>query len=447
MKSYTLTLAISFCLFKLSISQEVVSENLGDSSIESFQKYSYLLIQYPKINSIDERLKVHHGTGFFLKVKKKLFLVSNYHVITGADGLTLTFKNSYDSIKIPYDDVNGKQDYFTIDLRQVNSSRRILSFKQYPDVFLIQISTLPKNAKIYAFDDMLFERPKTADRKNAFSYQYGLAPGNSIELQISKLQREYNFVPAYTSGVFFDQRSNEPTEEPFMIRREALVRVYNLAPLQKILKGLVAKWPRSGASDPGLFDSSVSPILVFRDIFVKKDSLDNSVFRSGLTFISPLSNVSSHFLIEDVLTFRLFNYLLTGNNILRPFHRGVFSPLREKKTIYVDDNFYLGNMIDYSVYNPNLYLGNLVNDLQYLNKPCALYTRLSPATYQGASGSPIFYACEKLSSDRTEKWFEFAGIQSSVDVRLDISVIVQPSALISIIKSGKNIDGNRIMKN
>jgi hypothetical protein len=73
------------------------SAEVLEDKVKDFQKYSYLILRYPKIESTEDREKCSVATGFFIRHKKKLFLVSNYHVLTGAGGYSSLIMENFDS--------------------------------------------------------------------------------------------------------------------------------------------------------------------------------------------------------------------------------------------------------------------------------------------------------------------------------------------------------------
>ena len=193
MKYFIVSFALLIVSFSNSFSQKKVLETNATNGDE-IKKYSYLVLQYPKSTPNDKlnSLRESSATGFFIRAQGKLFFVTNYHVLTGVEGWNIafrsTFKNTYDSISIRYYDKTGKPQYYTIDCATVNNERKLVSFKDYPDVFVIEIEIKKmRNAIIYSIEKFLPRQDLTAENIDAFSYQFSLSPGNNLSYQAEQL--------------------------------------------------------------------------------------------------------------------------------------------------------------------------------------------------------------------------------------------------------------------
>ena len=74
-------------------------------------------------------------------------------------------------------------------------------------------------------------------------------------------------------------------------------------------------------------------------------------------------------------------------------------------------SFYIGAVIDLTPYNDST-----------LQKLDLLYLVLTPSTFHGSSGSPVFYLCRSKEKDKIKEWIEFAGVQSGIGLKENVSV-------------------------
>lgn len=97
MQSFTLLVAQTFIFFSTFPSCNTPPSPLDkQTSMESIEEYSYLL------SATDFAGVRHSGTGFFLKYRSQLYLVTNLHVLTGVDPsiAQAVIPKTYDSVTI-----------------------------------------------------------------------------------------------------------------------------------------------------------------------------------------------------------------------------------------------------------------------------------------------------------------------------------------------------------
>jgi hypothetical protein len=225
MKQFVLSLSLIIVLFCNSFSQKKQSE-INSTNYEEFKKYSYLVLQYPKSNPNDKLncVRGRSATGFFIRAKYRLFFVTNYHVVTGVEGwdpaFKNTFKNTYDSISIRYYDKAGKPHYYTIDCATINKERKLMSFTEYPDVYVIEIEIKKlRAAAIYSIEKFLPRKELKTENTDVFSFQFSLSPGNSLSHQaeqlVPKILKEIEEVRLLANNIgSLVFNTSKPTEDP-----------------------------------------------------------------------------------------------------------------------------------------------------------------------------------------------------------------------------------------
>jgi len=125
---------------------------LKEHPYDTLDKYSYLII------SLDRQAKNGDvATGFFYRKKKKLFLVSAYHLFSGFNVLTKTFSNVRpDVLVVWYKDMSDTFRTEVLSLRRHNRRSRDSIFR-LSDVDMMDVSKYFKNGKIYSVEKMMSE--------------------------------------------------------------------------------------------------------------------------------------------------------------------------------------------------------------------------------------------------------------------------------------------------
>jgi hypothetical protein len=183
---------------------------------DSLKKYSYLLVQYNgqpdganyTASSGDE---MGTATGFFVRVKKRLFLVSNYHVITSVDVYHKErYPDQFGTIKIRYYDRENKIKYFPVDVDSIRRNSQIISFDEYPDLYVLEIKGFPKDARLFSVEKMLYAKDPQGNCSNQIiSYQYLPQWNQDVQQQLRQIvadrsQRQsfpFNFPVDKSNGI------------------------------------------------------------------------------------------------------------------------------------------------------------------------------------------------------------------------------------------------------
>lgn len=137
-------LAIPVLLCCLSFSKE------KKPGIPELNKYSYLAIHMSGNNAVGS------STGFFIKKKDDLFFVTTYHTCTCVD-LTKKelMKPEWDKLYIRLSQENNNTIYYPIDLKILQSKRKVEHFVDHPDICLYKVEDIPATIKINTIDDIV----------------------------------------------------------------------------------------------------------------------------------------------------------------------------------------------------------------------------------------------------------------------------------------------------
>jgi hypothetical protein len=184
---------------------------------------------------------------------------------------------------------------------------------------------------------------------------------------------------------------------------------------------------------------NLSPLQISSPLLLSSYSTDTLRFQIpqpnvlNIDNTSPFQTVSPLLLPSystDTVKFQLpkSNFLNSDNTLPlgQPFD---FSNLPNANENILDE-------IDYSDFLPSFYMGTTIS-LQYSNDSAlqrldSFYLVLTPSTYHGSSGSPVFYLCRSEEKDKIKEWIEFAGIQSGIGLKdnVGVSFIVKSEQLI-----------------
>ncbi len=122
--------------------------------VDSLKNYSYLLILTKKTASKDNYNVVGIGTGFFVRNKKDLYLVSADHVFTGNDPIKgVHIDSTSPDLMVFYYEITGKNNksFKNIYLDSIKSVNPPKFVWESPDLLPYKID-LPNNAKIKTID-------------------------------------------------------------------------------------------------------------------------------------------------------------------------------------------------------------------------------------------------------------------------------------------------------
>jgi hypothetical protein len=193
---------------------------------DSLEKYSYLIVQY---NGQPDGInygasggdELGTATGFFVRVRKRLFLVSNYHVVTSIDVYHKErYPDQFGTIKIRYYDRDNKVQYFPIDVDSIRRNSQIISFDEYPDLYALEIKGFPQDARLFSVEKMLYATDPTGNcTREAISYQYFPQYDQGVLQQLQQIRAArsqaqsfpFNALAGNSTGIFGQPPSGQPS--------------------------------------------------------------------------------------------------------------------------------------------------------------------------------------------------------------------------------------------
>lgn len=172
-----------------------------DWALDSLKKYSYVLVdanytpQFPDgLNNISNYTASGNATGFFIKVDKKLFLISAYHVLTGFDvfnGRYVEGRGKFMMILYGNDKFDNHTRFRTIENSILRNSCGPPGFyNERPDIDLIDITAYFSDSEVNMIKTLPLSLFKTQVEKN-----------------VNKSIISYGF-PGYLAGNYSDWRSH-----------------------------------------------------------------------------------------------------------------------------------------------------------------------------------------------------------------------------------------------
>ena len=390
---------------------------VNHQSLTNFDKYTYLLIQYPKKPC--DKLDGGTASGFFIRIKNRLFLVSNYHVMTGIDSWKVII-HDYDSIKVRYYDVTNNVGYYTINLDSINSERQVFSFSEHPDLYILEIKDFPKDAKINSVEKILYDSLKIADTKTAFSFQFSNVPGNDLEKQTQQYLNEF-----YSHSTLF-QTLNYPSSPGQKYERLTLNST-------DYLNNILGASVQSNEGLP-VGKNQAKDIFNNRNFILDKDSPGNIFLDMAPLFDKGFRSLNSGPL-DSALSINNYSFNLDKSLLGKKTGWSKIpntSPFTKNGS--VDKQAYLIDWLNYDHFSTTFYSGNVVPASAYNEKLTpkldSLYVILSPKTYHGSSGSPVFFYCQKVAKNKKSVWIEFGGVETAVNEKKNSSIIVNRMTLI-----------------
>ena len=161
---FMVTFALTGCINKNNhkSANEDSLENTAKSQIskytpsDSLGKYSYIMILFYKGKPYT------NGTGFFIKKRNRLFLVSCYHGFAGQN-TSLKIPNSpqADSLQFIYETQSLNTAKYNIDLREIKAHSKSYYFFEYPDIYVYELTgKLRPDALINSIENFITEIPK-----------------------------------------------------------------------------------------------------------------------------------------------------------------------------------------------------------------------------------------------------------------------------------------------
>ena len=145
---------ISFMFFNCSsidLNNTPIKYSNIAQQIDSLSKYSY------KLDVLLANVHVGSGTGFFVRYKKKLLLISNYHVFTGQNTMTKSqYKLKFNIISFKFKTKDNKSFTHLINVSSIIEKSKSYFFYEYPDLYIYDLTKLiPKNAEINSVEKFI----------------------------------------------------------------------------------------------------------------------------------------------------------------------------------------------------------------------------------------------------------------------------------------------------
>lgn len=196
-----------------------------DANLDTLKKYSYLLIGVSfKPNSIFDKPNLsnlhveNYATGFFVRVKGNLYLVSAYHALTMVDTYKGVKTNSnVDFMLVRYlDSANNKKGWL-IPIADIIKKSPPIFFLNEPDIYCLNVADTLKDGKIYSLEGILFNKVKESRKtsvKKIISYGY---PSNGIFLYQTPYEYCNKIQPSLYEGYIADSTHYDPAYERAII--------------------------------------------------------------------------------------------------------------------------------------------------------------------------------------------------------------------------------------
>ena len=91
--------------------------------------------------------------------------------------------------------------------------------------------------------------------------------------------------------------------------------------------------------------------------------------------------------------------------------------------------------LNFETFLPTLYIGMILDPSVY-NEPIVdkMNFLLTPSSYHGGSGSPIFFQCTSKLNNKEKVWIEFGGVQAAIESKFNSTIVVKPEQIISKIE-------------
>jgi hypothetical protein len=155
---------------KSSTVQQSIDSSSSNSSSDIFlPNYIYLLKLFKGGK------KEGKATGFFLREKGHLFLVSSYHVFTNQN-TAYKIKESVidDSIQLVYSKSLFLKDTLNINIITISKESKSYFFYEYPDIYVYDVtSRIPLREYILSVESFIYPSFKAQPSKDIVSYGYG----------------------------------------------------------------------------------------------------------------------------------------------------------------------------------------------------------------------------------------------------------------------------------
>ena len=289
---------------------------------DSLKKYSYLILTHA--NDVS---KSGNGTGFFMRKKKKIYLITCYHVFTGLDDWSKKNKGPYDSITVRYYDLDNNIKYFSINT--TTSHFIFKNFREDPDIYIYEIDPrLIKDAKIYSIENFIVSGAKPIEEnEQIISFQFSSKKDGYIAQQVREILQKnslsYDGKKIYGSPKSFEPEynnlfslSNRPVSSLDTLSSTLTLDTFSVS-------NILDKWNSLNLTN------TKPPV----DFFSAPSKL-NAIFtnKEGFAF----SNSESKEINNDLSVFLKNDYLpFLGNNTIK---LNIFDSVYSKKNISLGNN-------------------------------------------------------------------------------------------------------------
>jgi len=126
---------------------------------------------------------VSQATGFVIKKNKKIFLVTNYHVISGFNTVDTGRIFTPERLEIIFTDKKQKPEVKSIDLTKIIKPFRHYYFFEKPDIFCLDITHLISDDIQYTpIEDFIQNIPNEAIKPDSV-FTIGIQDGNQVVLE------------------------------------------------------------------------------------------------------------------------------------------------------------------------------------------------------------------------------------------------------------------------
>lgn len=179
--------------------------SVNKSYEDTLAKYSYGLAVEKK----DSPNTGGMATGFFIRNKKRIYLVSNYHVFTAQNTATKQSSgNKFDSISFFYQTINKIVRMYSINVEKIIQKSVPIYYYEHPDLYVYDLTgKLPSDAVIYSIENFIDPNFKGGDAEEIFSIGFaGINSGIPTLLKFNATQFPYD-----TVTVFFKDLNKQVT--------------------------------------------------------------------------------------------------------------------------------------------------------------------------------------------------------------------------------------------
>jgi hypothetical protein len=161
MKKSVIILAIIACSLIIYLAKASKTEDL-------YVKYSYFLYSKTPVPNM-----VSQATGFFIRRKNHLFLVTNYHAFTGKSTMDKSISRDFININFIYQSKTGNK-LCTINIRDIVKKSKAYLFYEYPDLYCYDVTKNIPDNKVYSIETFIKPiHPKSESPNDIFAIGYG----------------------------------------------------------------------------------------------------------------------------------------------------------------------------------------------------------------------------------------------------------------------------------